>query len=40
MKESTGTKLVVGGVLLWGLFILAINVAIIWVIIHFIAKYW
>lgn len=40
VKHDTETKLVIGGVVLWGLLILAVNVAIIWVIIHFIAKYW
>ncbi len=40
MKLGSGEKLVFGGVIMWFLLILAVNVGIAYVIIHFIAKYW
>jgi hypothetical protein len=33
-------RYIFGGILLWGLVVVAINVAIICIVVHFVAKYW
>ena len=40
MKDDTKAGLAVGAILLWMLLALAMNVGIIWIVLHFVFKYW